>query len=52
MFFFCVASNGRSLIQPSGEIKFRATNNTIKSKSSSSSNLKRKRIDSSHQQQI
>ncbi|CAF3397012.1 unnamed protein product [Rotaria sp. Silwood1] len=40
------ASNGRSLIQPSGEIKFRATNNTTKMKSSSS-NLKRKRIDSS-----
>jgi len=42
-----LASNGRSLVQPSGEIKFRATNNTIKSKTSSSSNLKRKRIDSS-----
>ncbi|CAF2835832.1 unnamed protein product [Rotaria sp. Silwood2] len=41
------ASNGRSLIQPSGEIKFRATNNTTKMKSSSS-NLKRKRIDSLH----
>jgi len=34
------------LIQPSGEIKFRATSNT-KSKQLSSSNLKRKRIDSS-----
>ncbi|CAF3943215.1 unnamed protein product, partial [Rotaria magnacalcarata] len=39
------ASNGRSLIQPSGEIKFRATNNTTKIKSSI--NLKRKRDDSS-----
>ncbi|CAF3366871.1 unnamed protein product [Rotaria socialis] len=39
------ASNGRSLIQPSGEIKFRATNNTTKIKSSM--NLKRKRDDSS-----
>jgi len=34
------ASNGRSLVQPSGEIKFRATNHTMKS------NLKRKRIES------
>jgi hypothetical protein len=39
-----LASNGQSLIQPSGEIKFRATSNT---KSKQSSNLKRKRIDSS-----
>ncbi|CAF1070051.1 unnamed protein product [Rotaria sordida] len=38
------ASNGRSLIQPSGEIKFRATNKM----KSSSSNLKRKRIDLSN----
>jgi hypothetical protein len=48
--FYSLASNGRSLVQPSGEIKFRATNSTAKSKlsaSSSSSNLKRKRIDSS-----
>ncbi|CAF1249668.1 unnamed protein product [Rotaria sordida] len=43
------ASNGQSLIQPSGEIKFRATtnNNNNKSLLLSSSNLKRKRIDSS-----
>ncbi|CAF3672795.1 unnamed protein product [Rotaria sp. Silwood1] len=44
------ASNGQSLIQPSGEIKFRAitTNNEKnKSLSLSSSNLKRKRIYSS-----
>ena len=48
--FYPLASNGRSLVQPSGEIKFRATNNTTKTKptpSSSSSNFKRKRIDSS-----
>lgn len=36
---------GRSLVQPSGEIKFRATNNTIKCKTSS--NFKRKRNQSS-----
>jgi hypothetical protein len=42
------ASDGRSLVQPSGEIKFRATcNNKSKQLSSSTSNLKRKRIDSS-----
>ena len=38
--FLCLASNGQSLIQPSGEIKFRATSKPV-------SNLKRKRVDSS-----
>jgi hypothetical protein len=44
--FIYLASNGRSLIQPSGEIKFRATS-THKVKHLPSSNLKRKRTDSS-----
>ncbi len=41
--FVYLASNGQSLIQPSGEIKFRATSN----KSKLLLNLKRKRMDSS-----
>jgi hypothetical protein len=43
----CLASNGRSLVQPSGEIKFRAINHTTIKTKCSSSNLKRKRMISS-----
>lgn len=45
-FFLDLAPNGQSLVQPSGEIKFRATHNTTKTRNASS-NLKRKRNDSS-----
>jgi hypothetical protein len=44
-FYINLASDGRSLVQPSGEIKFRATCNNNKTKQTT--NLKRKRTDSS-----